>query len=315
MFPFKCPKCSRSSLPAGRPHCFHCNSDAATDTGMDDNFHPTLAAPRDTEVASLSRNRLVPNDMQAGSTVLAHNRKRSESNDRMITDNIQANKQSRQEICKKAGRNRDFVQETCAATNNRAFDNSHSVDIHHEFLNVVEYRSFNQGKQVLGNLSKKRPLTVSQNIASDTSILQSSQKCNAPGKISDSRVSIVKSVHSTDDILVDPGPSNFRGNENVPDLLGEKLQSGNPLERLSVVLRDEKTFTCRVCDEKIDKHVKKQENVGKELYECCVCRYNTSRKYDLQMHTCIHCPQKICNICTKEYTEGDSHDREHTCNV
>ncbi|GBN42398.1 Zinc finger protein 235 [Araneus ventricosus] len=314
MFPFKCPNCSRNSLPVGRPHCFHCNSDAATDTGMADNFHPKVAAARDTEVASGSRNRLVPNDMQPGSTVLAHNRKRNESNDRKITDNIQANKQSRQEICKKAGRNRDFVPETCtAATNRMAFDNSHSVNIHHEFLNVEESQSFNQGMQVLGNLGKKRHLTVSQNIASDTSILQSSQKCNAPGKITDSVVSIVKRLPSIDDILVVPGPSNFRGNENVQDLLGEKFQSGNPLEILSVVLRDEKTFTCRVCDEKIDKHFKIHGE--KYLYECCICTYTSSRKGVLQMHSNIHCPKKVCNLCSKEYTEGDSHDIDHSCNV
>ncbi|GBN85396.1 hypothetical protein AVEN_264944-1 [Araneus ventricosus] len=247
MFPFNCQKCSRKSVPAGRPHCLHCGSDPATDIGMCDKFHPTqpkIATPRVVDIASGSINNVVPNDMKTSSTVLVHNRKRNESNDGLITE-IQPRKQCRQEICEisdkilspycKPGiKNPDFMPETKAARFNMEYDNS-------------------------------------------------------------------------------PGSSGFRGNENVPDLLGEKFHSGNPLERMSVVLRDEKTFTCRVCDEKIDKHAKIQG--GKYIYFCCICRYTSREKDALQMHCDIHCPKKICNFCSKEYTLGDSHDSEHTCNV
>ncbi|GBO32006.1 Zinc finger protein 235 [Araneus ventricosus] len=326
MFPFNCHKCSRKSIPAGRPHCLHCGSDPATDIGMGDKFHPTqpeIATSRVADVASGSINNVVPNDMKTGSTVLVHNRKRNESNNGLITE-IQARKQCRQEICgisdkilspycKPGIRNPDFMPETKAARFHLENDNSHSIVIDHGFLNAEESQSHNPGMQEIGNLGKMRHLIVSQNIASNISILQSSQNNNVPGKISDSGVSIVKRLHSIDDILVDPGPSNFRANENMPDLLGEEFQSGNPFEIQSVVLRDEKTFTCRVCDEKIDKHTKIQEE--KYIYFCCICTYTSSRKGVLQMHSDIHCPKNICNLCSKEYTEGDSHESEHTCNM
>ncbi|GBN99767.1 hypothetical protein AVEN_187223-1 [Araneus ventricosus] len=211
------------------------------------------------------------------------------------------------------------MPETKAARFHLEYDNSHSIDIDHGFLKVEESQSHNPGMQELNNLGKMRLLIVSKNIASNIRFLQTSQNNNAPGKISDSGVSIVKRLHSIDEILVDPGPSNYRGNENVPDLLGEEFQSENSLEILSVVLRDEKTFTCRMYDEKTYKNLIIQQgkdlynhlykHTGVRLFKCDVCGRRFARKGTSEVHseTCIAFPHK-CEICSARFPRSDSLD-------
>ncbi|CAL1290832.1 unnamed protein product [Larinioides sclopetarius] len=160
---------------------------------------------------------------------------------------------------------------------------------------------------------KEISLTCKQNIASNYSFLTSSQNDNAPGKISDSGASVRESIHTKNDILEVPGPSGFRWSEDISNFLGGKLQLNYPSDMQSVVTREDKQFTCRVCKTKISTHTDGSRKT--KLYYCCICEYNSCEKANLLMHSYKHCSKNLCNVCSKEYTDGDAHYSEQTCTV
>ncbi|GBN70253.1 Gastrula zinc finger protein XlCGF46.1 [Araneus ventricosus] len=286
-------------------------------------FSSSLEASSFFDMSTGSQGHPVPYDAEMVSPVHTRNRKRSVSRNRMTTENNPAHKRSRPEICVKSGKSlsTDIEQDDMNydkaleinATSRIVFDNSHLAGIDHEIQTITESPSHNQEMRILSNLGKKTHLTIGQNISSNISIFEIAQNDNAPRKISDSVASKSESVRSVNDILAVAGTSGFHRNENIPNMSGETSQSRYPPEMPSIKLRKGKALTCMVCTAEISKHEAAHgENI---LYECCVCIYNTRNQINLQMQSFSHRPEKFCNICEKEHTEGDSHDGEHTCNV
>ncbi|GBN42389.1 Zinc finger protein 267 [Araneus ventricosus] len=268
-------------------------------------------------------NRLVRSDFKMANKFYVHSRKRNVSNYRMGTDKSKAHERSRDEIRGISGQVFATYSETADlnydkaleinATSQMTLQHNRLAGIDHEFQTNKESPSHNQGMQILCNLAQKTLLNVGQNIASNISISEIAQNDNAPRKISDSIASKIESVCSVDDILAVAGPSGFHRNEHTPNLSGETFQSLYPPEMPSIKLKNGKALTCRVCKAEISKHeTTHEENI---LYECCVCIYHTLKQANLQMHSYSHRPEKFCNICEKEHTEGDLHYGEHTCNV
>ncbi|CAL1279511.1 unnamed protein product [Larinioides sclopetarius] len=149
------------------------------------------------------------------------------------------------------------------------------------------------------------PLTIPDNVPHYSR--QSTQhESNKNASIQDSGASVRESIHTKNDILEVPGPSGFHWSEDISNFLGEKLQLNYPSDMQSVVTRDDKQFTCRVCKTKISTHTDGSRKT--KLYYCCSCE-----KANLFMHSYKHCSKNLCNLCLKEYTDGDSHYSEQTC--